>query len=74
MRCWEARRHVSDYLDGELEPAVARTVEQHLQGCPTCPPLYAALVATTDALRLTGRDPDTVVPPDIAQRLSSPTD
>jgi RNA polymerase sigma-70 factor (ECF subfamily) len=72
MRCWEARRHVSDYLDGELEPAVAGRVERHLEACPTCPPLYAALVATTDALRSTGRDPDTVVPPAIASRLLHP--
>lgn len=70
MRCWEARRHVSDYLDGELEPAVAGRVEKHLEACPTCPPLYAALVATTDALRSTGRDPDTVVPPAVASRLA----
>lgn len=70
MRCWEARRHISDYLDGELEATQARRVERHLEGCPTCPPLYAALVATTDALRSTGRDPDTVVPPDLARRLA----
>lgn len=72
MRCWEARRHVSDYLDGELEPAVAHQVEKHLEACPTCPPLYAALVATTDALRLTGRDPDSVVPPAMIERLVRP--
>lgn len=70
MRCWEARRHVSDYLDGELAPFVAAQVERHLEGCPTCPPLYAALTATTSALRSTGRDPDTVVPPALAERLS----
>jgi RNA polymerase sigma-70 factor (ECF subfamily) len=71
MLCWEARRHVSDYLDGELEPVIAARVEKHLEACPTCPPLYAALVATTDAMRLTGRDPDTVVPPAIVHRLTS---
>jgi RNA polymerase sigma-70 factor (ECF subfamily) len=70
LRCWEARRHISDYLDGELEPAVARTVEKHLETCPTCPPLYAALVGTTNALGTsTARDPDTVVPADLAARL-----
>jgi RNA polymerase sigma-70 factor (ECF subfamily) len=73
MRCWEARRHVSDYLDGELEPAVARTVEKHLESCPTCPPLYAALVGTTNALSTSAvRDPDTVVPPALAERLLRP--
>jgi RNA polymerase sigma-70 factor, ECF subfamily len=73
LRCWEARRHISDYLDGELEPAVARTVEKHLETCPTCPPLYAALVGTTNSLGTsTARDSDTVVPADLADRLLSP--
>jgi RNA polymerase sigma-70 factor (ECF subfamily) len=73
MRCWEARRHISDYLDGELEPVVARTVEKHLETCPTCPPLYAALVGTTKALGTsTARDPDTVVPVELAERLLGP--
>ena len=73
LRCWEARRHISDYLDGELEPVVARAVEKHLGSCPTCPPLYAALVGTTNALSTsTARDPDSVVPPQLAQRLLGP--
>ena len=71
LRCWEARKQVSDYMDGELDPQVARRVEMHLEKCPTCPPLYAALVATTDALHdLSGRDPDTVIPPALIQRLT----
>lgn len=70
LRCWEARQHVSEYLDGELDPTAVRRVEQHLAGCPTCPPLYAALVGTTDALKSSStRDPDTVVPPELAERL-----
>lgn len=73
LRCWEARRHISDYLDGELQPAVARTVEKHLEYCPTCPPLYAALVGTTHALGTSSaRDPDTVVPAGLADRLMGP--
>lgn len=68
MRCWDARQHVSDYLDGELHPDTGRAVEAHLAGCPTCPPLYAALVGVHDELgRL--RDPDSVVPPVVEQRI-----
>lgn len=75
LRCWEARKQVSDYIDGELEPQVARRVELHLEKCPTCPPLYAAIVATTDALHdLSGRDPDTVIPPALIQRLAKTVD
>lgn len=67
MRCWDARRHVSDYLDGELVDDVRRGVEAHLAACPTCPPLYAALVGVHGELgRL--RDPDSVIPPDAEAR------
>lgn len=70
MRCWDARRQVSDYLDGLLDAASSRRVEAHLAGCPTCPPLYASLVAARDSLRATGlRDPDSVVHPAQARRI-----
>ena len=71
MRCWEARSQVSDYLDGALDAGPARTLEAHLSGCATCPPLYAALVATRDALAHDHalQDPDTVVPADLAARI-----
>jgi RNA polymerase sigma-70 factor, ECF subfamily len=72
LRCWDARSRVSDYLDGLLDPGEARRVENHLQACPTCPPLYASLVGATDALartRGTWRDPNDVVPPGQADRI-----
>jgi RNA polymerase sigma-70 factor (ECF subfamily) len=72
LRCWDARSQVSDYLDGLLDGRAASQVEQHLETCPTCPPLYAALVGATDALartRGTWRDPNAVVPPDQAARI-----
>ena len=70
MRCWDARQHVSDYLDGSLDADIARTVEAHLERCPTCPPLYAGLVGAHEGL--TGaRDPDSVVPPALQVRLAS---
>jgi RNA polymerase sigma-70 factor (ECF subfamily) len=68
MRCWDARQHVSDYLDGALDPATSTAVEAHLASCPTCPPLYAALV-DTHAHLAECRDPDTVIPPALGTRL-----
>ena len=68
MRCWQARRHVSSYLDGELDASTKSMVEGHLAGCPTCPPLYTSLVgirATMGELR----DADTVVEDGIARRI-----
>ena len=68
MRCWDARQHVSDYLDGVLEKRTAATVESHLSGCPTCPPLYAALVDAHAGLA-DHRDPDSVIPPELRSRI-----
>jgi predicted anti-sigma-YlaC factor YlaD len=68
MRCWDARKHISDYLDGTLEEATAQMVESHLETCPTCPPLYAALVDAHE--RLGGlRDPDAVIPPELEETI-----
>ncbi len=68
MRCWEARSKVDDYLDDDLVPAERTALERHLEGCPTCPGLYASIVGVTEALgRL--RDPDSVVPPAMADRI-----
>jgi RNA polymerase sigma-70 factor (ECF subfamily) len=68
LRCWRARRHVSSYLDDELDRTTRTVVEAHLETCPTCPPLYAGLVgvqATLGGLR----DPDTVVEEAMAGRI-----
>ncbi len=70
MRCWDARRQVSEYLDGTLPQSTARLVEAHLDVCPTCPPLYAALVDTTTGMGAL-RDADSVIPPDLAERIRS---
>jgi RNA polymerase sigma-70 factor, ECF subfamily len=70
MRCWDARELVSDYLDDQLAGEQRALLEAHLHECPTCPPLYAALVGTRAALgRL--RDADTVVPPELETRIRS---
>jgi RNA polymerase sigma-70 factor, ECF subfamily len=68
MRCWQARRRISAYLDGELESTARADIERHLAGCPTCPPLYASMVgvkATMGGLR----DPDAVVDEAMARRI-----
>jgi len=69
MQCWQARRHISAYLDDEVEPATRAAVEAHLAVCPTCPPLYASLVGVRTQLGGL-RDPDSVVPDEIAARVA----
>lgn len=69
MSCWDARLLVSEYLDDELGEADRSQLETHLADCPTCPPLYAALVGVQASLGRLG-DPDSVIRPGLAQRLS----
>jgi RNA polymerase sigma-70 factor (ECF subfamily) len=70
LRCWDARALVSDYLDDELPDDQRRALESHLGSCPTCPPLYTALVGTRAALGEL-RDADAVVPPDLVSRIQT---
>ena len=51
LSCALARSMVSDYIDGELPADHARSLEQHLETCPFCPPLYASLVETLAELK-----------------------
>ena len=68
MTCWSARSRIDDYLAGELATDERTMVEQHLAGCPTCPALYASIVGVTAALG-GWRDPDSVVPERLAERV-----
>lgn len=70
MRCWDARRLVSDYLDDSLGATARATLEAHISRCPTCPPLYTSLVGVRANLGSL-RDPDSVVPPDLAKRIAA---
>jgi len=72
LGCWDARRQVSDYLDGELAPESRVALEAHLAGCSTCPPLYQALVGVTQSLG-SMHDPDSVIPSEIAERVRDRT-
>ena len=51
LSCPVARSMVSDYIDGELPADQARSLEEHLQTCSFCPPLYASLVETLAELK-----------------------
>lgn len=68
LRCWRARRHVSAYLDDELDAGTRAAVQAHLESCPTCPPLYAGLVGVKTSLGGL-RDPDSVVEEAMAGRI-----
>jgi RNA polymerase sigma-70 factor (ECF subfamily) len=72
LSCRDARSRVSDYIDGELAPGQRAPLEAHLASCATCPPLYQALVGTKASLGAL-RDPDSVIPPELARRIQDKT-
>jgi anti-sigma factor RsiW len=48
--CDRVADRLSDYLDGELDPSVARTIAVHLCRCPGCARNAAELALTIAAL------------------------
>lgn len=68
LSCWQARSMVSDYIDGEISGTKQLQLEEHLRLCSTCPPLYASLVGVKSSLSSL-RDPDSVIPPEVARRI-----
>lgn len=53
--CEEIAEKLSDFLDGELEPAAAARFAVHLAGCPRCARLAVELDATIRALHRLSR-------------------
>ena len=56
MTCRECSEFLSDYLDGELDPAVRATFDQHLSRCPSCVTYLDQFAATIRAERLAFAD------------------
>jgi anti-sigma factor RsiW len=42
VNCKEATNLIDGYLDGELDPLISQTIEQHLRDCPSCDQAYTA--------------------------------
>lgn len=70
LSCWEARRHVSDFLEGAVDEETERALVRHLGICPTCPPLYTSLVGVRASVGEL-RDRDDVVPGALAERIAA---
>lgn len=51
------RRHLSEYLDGELDSAGRARVERHVHRCPACHRLLATLRRTLEGLHALGQGP-----------------
>jgi RNA polymerase sigma-70 factor (ECF subfamily) len=55
-------------MDDDLPARERGLLEQHLESCPTCPPLYAGLVGVREALGAR-RDTDDAIPVAVADRI-----
>lgn len=66
MRCTEARKMLSPYLDGVLTGVQMRNLGEHLSGCDDCNCQYVTLRHAQRAVANLGRKQ---VPPDLALRL-----
>ena len=59
---------ISPFIDHELDGQSVENLRGHLASCPTCPPLYASVVAASAALSKS-RDPDDSIPANLAKRI-----
>ena len=66
MECKHIEKLLSPYLDNELDPAERLQMEEHLNQCPSCAQLYAALQETVDAL---SEMPELEISEDLRERL-----
>ena len=62
-RCRETRALMSDYMEGELQPAEAAAVESHLRWCRQCRRVLANLRRTIEGLERLGDAPSPPQPP-----------
>ena len=51
------RRHLAEYLDGELDAPRRDRLEDHAHRCPSCQRLMATLMEMLDGLRGLGQTP-----------------
>ncbi|MBI4590091.1 MAG: zf-HC2 domain-containing protein [Candidatus Rokubacteria bacterium] len=66
--CREIVDLLAEYLDGSLEPATARRLRSHLEGCAPCVAFVNTYKGTVKAAR---RLKETDIPPELKDRLLS---
>ncbi len=64
--CREVFALLSEYLDGEIDPAVCTGFEEHMDDCPPCQAFLESLRRTVD---LTRSLPDQELPEELKQEL-----
>ena len=64
--CYQVRRALSDYLEGDLTPQLRLRIEEHLQTCDHCRAVYDGL---RNIVRLLGDEEAIELPEGFSQRL-----
>lgn len=64
--CREVFARLSEYLDGEIDPAVCAGFEAHMDDCPPCQAFLESLRRTVD---LTRSLPDRELPEELRREL-----
>jgi anti-sigma factor RsiW len=73
ISCGRVLGRLSDYLDGELEDAPRRQIEEHLRGCDGCARFGGEFASTVRALRAHLATPGGL-PDGLRQRLRAALD
>jgi hypothetical protein len=68
MRCEDVRREISNYVDGAVEPALRRRMDEHFESCKHC---TALLEGTRNVIHLAGDSRAFEVPANFSRRLFS---
>lgn len=66
VKCEEVWREISNYLDGEVDPALRAAMEEHIRGCKHC---SAVLNGTRNVVQLYGDERMVEVPLGFSYRL-----
>lgn len=66
VSCDQVWREVSNYLDGEIEPALRAAMDEHIRGCARC---AAVLAGTRNVIQLYGDERMSPVPLGFSRRL-----
>ena len=55
IRCRQMLRRLSDYIDGELDPSICRSIEAHMPDCRPCRAFIRSLRKSVRILNKSGR-------------------
>ena len=68
IRCEEVWREISNFVEGEVDPALRAAMEEHFRGCKRC---TAVLDGTRNVVTLVADEAEFEVPAGYASRLYS---